>query len=422
MVRVVADGYMWFGFGPYKSSFLPRTRESSLPFRETLSWPLVRPTTMVGVALGWMTAGLTTSALPCIEPPPRLQAQDSRALADLARPLVLKHGFVLLEGLDEMSAAEMVDLVRAIAGPNHEMLRFDSGMYGDNCVPGVPEVRVLGRGHERALLTDIGYEWHQDGGGSAPFITMLHCKEPAEGADTLFADGAVLFARLSAADQQHARSWSAVYSNEFTAGGPTALDAAYGVRVSACGTRRLRAASRRKTGWTLSRFRRSLVTVARDGVERLLAGGKALECLETIAPDTAHASVGAQGTPPEEEPIAQVLSAEASAAELSRLLRAALRPLEESPLDDDLRALGATRFDPEAVYVHAWQRGDALVFDNDRMLHSTVPLALYRPTDRRLMWQVICRCEESRVEDRFRVPVRPGATRELGARGAPVRV
>jgi response regulator RpfG family c-di-GMP phosphodiesterase len=60
------------------------------------------------------------------------------------------------------------------------------------------------------------------------------------------------------------------------------------------------------------------------------------------------------------------------------------------------------RFDPEAVYVHAWQRGDALVFDNDRMLHSTVPLALYRPTDRRLMWQVICRCEESRVEDRFR--------------------
>lgn len=356
---------------------------------------------MVGVALGWMTAGLTTSALPCIEPPPRLQAQDSRALADLARPLVLKHGFVLLEGLDEMSAAEMVDLVRAIAGPNHEMLRFDSGMYGDNCVPGVPEVRVLGRGHERALLTDIGYEWHQDGGGSAPFITMLHCKEPAEGADTLFADGAVLFARLSAADQQHARSWSAVYSNEFTAGGPTALDAAYGVRVSACGTRRLRAASRRKTGWTLSRFRRSLVTVARDGVERLLAGGKALECLETIAPDTAPASVGAQGTPPEEEPIAQVLSAEASAAELSRLLRAALGPLEESPLDDDLRALGATRFDPEAVYVHAWQRGDALVFDNDRMLHSTVPLALYRPTDRRLMWQVICRCEESRVEGRF---------------------
>ena len=366
---------------------------------------------MVGVALGWMTAGLTTSALPCIEPPPRLQAQDSRALADLARPLVLKHGFVLLEGLDEMSAAEMVDLVRAIAGPNHEMLRFDSGMYGDNCVPGVPEVRVLGRGHERALLTDIGYEWHQDGGGSAPFITMLHCKEPAEGADTLFADGAVLFARLSAADQQHARSWSAVYSNEFTAGGPTALDAAYGVRVSACGTRRLRAASRRKTGWTLSRFRRSLVTVARDGTERLLAGGKALELLETIAPGTAPESFGAQGMPHEEEPIAQVLSAEASAAELSRLLRAALGPLEESPLDDDLRALGTTRFDPEAVYVHAWQRGDALVFDNDRMLHSTVPLALYRPTDRRLMWQVICRCEESRVEARGPV-LRPGVRRE----------
>ena len=57
-----------------------------------------------------------------------------------------------------------------------------------------------------ALLADVGYEWHQDGGGSARFLTLLHCKEACEGADTLFADGAVLFNRLSTEDQQRARS------------------------------------------------------------------------------------------------------------------------------------------------------------------------------------------------------------------------
>ena len=109
------------------------------------------------------------------------------------------------------------------------------------------------------------------------FLT-LHCKEPCQGADTLFADGAVLFSRLCPADQQRACELTAVYSNEFTAGGPTALDAEHGLRMSACGTRRIRAAAQRKEGWSAGRFCRPLVaTSAADGAARLLAGAKGLD-------------------------------------------------------------------------------------------------------------------------------------------------
>lgn len=232
-------------------------------------------------------------------------------------------------------------------------------------------MRLLGRGHPSALLADAGYEWHQDGGGSAPFLTLLHCKEACEGADTLFADGAALFSRLSPADQQRARSLTAIYSNEFTAGGPTALDVQFGLRMSPCGTLRARPATRRKEGWALGRFRRPLVEVsAEEGGtrERLLAGAKGLECFEGLEPHE-------------------------SAAELSRLLRSALAPSEEAQVDGDLRVVGRTAFAPEAVYVHSWRRGEAMLFDNDRVLHSTVPLALYERGGKRLMWQVICRTQ-----------------------------
>ena len=309
-----------------------------------------------------------------MEPPPRIHASADNlgVLASKARPLLQRHGYVLLDGLEDMSAAQMKALMAAVAGPNHHMLRFDSGVYGDNCAPGCPEVRVLGRGHDGALLADIGYEWHQDGGGTAPFLTLLHCKEPCTGADTLFADGAVLFNRLSPADQQRARSLTAVYSNMFTAGGPTALDAACGLRMSACGTRRVRAATRRKDGWTEGRFRRPLVeVVGPDGIERLLAGAKGLECLEGLGADD-------------------------SADELSRLLRVALAPSDGATnlVDGDLRTVGATTFARDAVYTHSWRRGEALLWDNHRMLHSTVPLALYREGAPRLMWQVICKTAE----------------------------
>lgn len=301
-------------------------------------------------------------------PPPRVRASlhDLDALASSARALVHEHGYVLLEGLEDMSAAQMRRLMSACAGEAHTMLRFDDGVYGDHCVLGVPEVRVLGRGDPRALLADIGYEWHQDGGGTAPFLTMLHCKEPCVGADTLFADGRVLFRRLAPADRRHARTLTAIYSNRFTAGGPTALDAECGVRMSPCGTRRVQPASRRKEHWSLCRFERPLVeTAAADGHERLLAGAKGFERFRGMG-------------------------VEESAAELSRLLRSALAPRGEAPLDEELRTVGRTSFATEAVYAHAWRRGEAVLWDNRRMLHSTVPLALYEQGERRLMWQIIC--------------------------------
>ena len=303
------------------------------------------------------------------KPPPLLtvtRGLDDPNVAPEARILLARHGYVLLRGLEDMTPEQMRDLVAVIAGEGHRMLRFDNGTNGANCISGVPEVRMLGRGHAQALLADIGHEWHQDGGGTAPFLTLLHCKEACDGADTLFADGAVLFRRLSPADQRRARGLTAVYSNLHTAGGPTALDASHGLRMSPCGTRRIRGAARRKEGWTLGRFRRPLVERAcGDGEERLLAGAKGLEQFEGMD---------------ETE----------SVAELSRLLRAALGPQTEARVDADLRTIGPTIFSEEAVYRHRWRAGDAVLFDNHRVLHSTVPLALYADSPR-LMWQVICK-------------------------------
>ena len=312
---------------------------------------------------------------PRIEPPPRLpisSLEDDEAHIKVCAhigQLLDRHGYVLLEGLSDMTAEQMCKLMSQVAGPQHAMLRFD-----EHCVLGTPEVRVLGCGHARALTADIGYEWHQDGGGTAPFLTLLHCKEPCAGADTLFADGAVCFHRLSPADQHRARSLTAVYSNLFTAGGPTALDAACGLRMSPCGTRRIRGAAHRKEGWVVGRFRRPLVEVAcTDGQERLLAGAKGLEHFEGMG-------------------------VEESALELSRLLRAALAPTKEGEVDGDLRTLGKTRFAEEAVYVHHWRPGEALLFDNHRMMHSTVPLAHYEAAASRLMWQIICRTQPASAD------------------------
>jgi len=332
---------------------------------------VIRPATshFAVVALLFSITGCATAATTTTvrrtQPPPRLVASldDVSRLAAAATPLLKEHGYVLLGGLEDMTVEQMKALMGVISGPRHRMLRFDA-----NSAPSVPEVRLLGRGHDGALLADIGYEWHQDGGGTAPFLTLLHCKFPCEGADTLFADGQALFDRLSREDQRRARALTAVYSNEFTAGGPTALDAACGLRMSPCGTRRVRSATRRKEGWEPGRFSRPLVeTACADGAERLLAGAKGLERFEGMGPAE-------------------------SVDELARLLRAALGPEEEGEVDSDLRTIGETRFSEDAVYVHRWRRGDAILFDNHRLLHSTVPLSLYHEA-RRVMWQIICMTE-----------------------------
>lgn len=305
-------------------------------------------------------------------PPPRIDATqylDHEDLVTTVRLHMKQRGYVLLEGLELMTPEEMRMLMRSIAGDDCTMLKFDSGEYGTSCAsPDVREVRILGRGFDNALLCDVGYEWHQDGGGTGPYLTLLHCKVPCVGADTIFADGDVLFRRLSETDQEIARSHTAVYSNKYTAGGPTALDVAYGLRMSPCGTRRLRPSTRRKDGWTIGQFTRPLVeTAVGDAIERLLCGAKGLECLIGLGP-------------------------EESVEELSRLLRAAIGPLiREGSLDDDLRMVGPTVFAPDAVYVHRWQAGEAMLWDNHQLLHTTVPLVCYAEGERRLMWQIICK-------------------------------
>lgn len=321
-------------------------------------------------------AGASTNSM--IKPPERIHANLAQldSLTTKAQHLLRRDGYVLLEGLESMTAEEMRTLAAALAGDSCTMLKFNNGEFGDSCASAaVPEVRVLGRGTPNALLADIGYEWHQDGGGTAPFLTLLHCKVACAGADTLFADGSVLFNRLSSADQARARSLTAVYSNVFTAGGPTALDAAHGLRMSSCGTRRVRPAQTRKPDWKIGRFRRPLVeTVGGGGIERLCCGAKGLEHLEGM-------------------------DSEESSEEVSRLLRTSLGPHDEAMLDEDLRTAGRTLFATEAVYVHRWTRGEAMLFDNHRMLHSTSPIACYAQGEPRLMWQVICKAEMSFRDD-----------------------
>ena len=126
---------------------------------------------------------------PRTAPPPRVSAAGG--LSEAARPLLDQHGYVLLEGLGSMMAG-------------CTMIKFNSGTFGDSCATDMSEVRVLSRGLPNPLLADVGYEWHQDGGGIAPFLTLLHCKAACEGADSIFADGAVLFERLMPADQRSA--------------------------------------------------------------------------------------------------------------------------------------------------------------------------------------------------------------------------
>ena len=65
---------------------------------------------------------------------------------------------------------------------------------------------------------------------------MLHCKEtPHQGAETLFADSARMFERLSQEQQDWATQAVGVFSNRFTAGGPAAFDAAFGLRMDPTG-------------------------------------------------------------------------------------------------------------------------------------------------------------------------------------------
>ena len=93
---------------------------------------------------------------------------------------------------------------------------------------------------------------HQDANNvdSAGFrgdtISMLYCVANVEGSETLFAHCATLWSRLSDEQREFLETHEAVHSNRSTAGGPAAVDSAFGLRMNASGTLRIRDASRRR--------------------------------------------------------------------------------------------------------------------------------------------------------------------------------
>ena len=290
------------------------------------------------------------------------------------------HGFVQVTGLESMTAAQMVELMTAF-GPEETMLDFSGtprdteqdGLAGavSAAVPGHPRVRLLGNttdlaGKPTALLANIGYEWHQD--ASSECYSCLHCKEtPQYGAETLFASAATMFSRLSPEQQAFALEAEGVFSNQFTAGGPAAYDAAFGLRMNPTGTRLLRPAERRRESWKLGSSARPITFVdPMNGRTYLWAGAKNMEHLTG-------------------------LDVEKSRDILQELLETALGVTAVGDLDDDLQTVTPTKFDEDVVMVKRWSPGELCVWDNRRVIHSTTPVQLYPAGGTpRVMWQIIC--------------------------------
>lgn len=262
------------------------------------------------------------------------KAEVSRAVAE--------HGMVVLSGAGSMTADQMVELMTAF-GPEEGMLDFSgtprdvaddgSSEFISAAVPGQNRVRLLGNttddaGRPAALLANIGYEWHQD--ASTECYSMLFCrKAPAAGAETLFADSAKMFRRLSPEQQKWALQTEAVFSNEHTAGGPAAFDAAYGLRMNATGTRVIRGASRRRDNWQLGEHTRRLAGRDANGVGYLWAGAKNIHHIPGYG-------------------------VEDSRDKLQELLESAIGPWEVGELDKDLQTVTPTKFDPEVVQPVEW--------------------------------------------------------------------
>eukprot|EP01051_Picozoa_sp_SAG22_P001717 SAG22_NODE_71_length_22540_cov_8.918052_1_plen_503_part_00 len=274
---------------------------------------------------------------------------DLDGLREALPALLAQHGLVVVNGLLALRPRQLVHLL-TVFGPEEQMLEYTStpvdpegasggGGGGAAHTPESARVRVLGNstheatGRPTSLLAKIGYEWHVD--GSAACLSCLHCKEtPAgAGAETLFADSAALFERLSTAQRAEATGLQARFSNRFTAGSPAAFDAAFGLRMDPTGTRVLRGASRRRESWALNAASRPLAAYnPATGRHHILGGAKNLDQIAGL-------SVGA------------------SRRKLAELLLAGLRPTMVGEIGPDLRTTAPTVFDPSVVLAHRWQPG-----------------------------------------------------------------
>jgi len=86
-----------------------------------------------------------------------------------------------------------------------------------------------------------------------PSHTALLCRSPlASGGETLFTSAARMYTELSEEQRERLHSLTAVHSNRFTAGGPSAFDCAHGLRMNATGTAVTRGSRTQRPSWTLS--------------------------------------------------------------------------------------------------------------------------------------------------------------------------
>lgn len=181
------------------------------------------------------------------------------------------------------------------------------------------------------------------------------------GGDTLFTDMAAAYRSLTDDQRRFADSATAIHSNLHTGGGPAAVDAECGLRMDASGTIRIRPAHRRKATWRLGESRFPIVQRHPSRGPVLVGGGKNLESIEGFSP-------------------------EESARLCSELLLAHVRPSALSPLDaSDLLPTGETAFSPDAVLRLRWSPGQLVVWDNLALVHSTTPVALFGPGERRFL-------------------------------------
>ena len=299
------------------------------------------------------------------------------------------YGLVMIKGFDNgeqdfCPASSMEELMLAF-GPKEEMSDYsntpmdpleDGNPDATKCeVPGHPRVRVLGNtvdesGKPTALLAKAGYEWHQDTGGkgSSAGYSLLYCLEsPDSGAETLFAKCSTAWERLTPKQKEFIENVDAVYSNQSTAGGPAAFDAAFGLRMNAAGTRRIRAAHRKRAGWKLNEKNKEICGLDRQGKKAFWPGAKNFE----------YFVVNGEKIDPYK-----------SQCMLEELMNQAVGLIKSGEVDENCETITKTEFDPEVVMPISWSKGYAVIWDNSMWLHSTTPTNIYSP-GKRVMLQVI---------------------------------
>ena len=191
-------------------------------------------------------------------------------------------GLVLLRG-QRLQGAEFAEAMRRLqsaepSGSIERMITYETTPTNpeDDCadpaaarVPkahlaGLPHVRRLGNavagGRREALLSHTPYDWHTDSVGA--WQTALFCPPGgalSSGGETLLCSSAAAYDALSPAQRERAESLTAVWSNRFTGGSPSAYDFLHGLRLNASGTAVVREASSRRPSWQLSESRTPFV-------------------------------------------------------------------------------------------------------------------------------------------------------------------